>query len=98
VRTPDEKLVWYKEIAARTKERIAALGMFDNWHGILVRDDYAGWHQFDATLAGMQQYGSHLIRHLQGVFAATPRCSSGPARFRRRCATRRNWPRSRKHS
>jgi hypothetical protein len=67
VRTPDAKLVWYKAIAARTKERIAAMGVFDNWHGILVRDDYAGWHQFDADLAGVQQCASHLIRHLQGV-------------------------------
>jgi hypothetical protein len=33
--------------------------VFDNWHGILVRDDYAGWHQFDATLAGVQQCGAH---------------------------------------
>jgi hypothetical protein len=43
------------------------MGIFDNWHGILVRDDYAGWHQFDATLAGVQQCGAHLIRHPQGV-------------------------------
>jgi hypothetical protein len=72
VRTPDAKLVWYKEIAARTKERIAAMGVFDNWHGILVRDDYAGWHQFDADLAGVQQCGAHLIRHLQGVLDLDP--------------------------
>jgi transposase len=72
VRTPDEKLVWYKEIAARTSQRIAALGIFDNWHGILVRDDYAGWHQFDATLAGVQQCAAHLVRHLQGVLDLDP--------------------------
>jgi transposase len=72
VRTPDERLVWYKEISARTSERIAAMGVFDNWHGILVRDDYAGWHQFDATLAGVQQCGAHLIRHLQGVLDLDP--------------------------
>ena len=72
VRTPDAKLVWYKEIAARTKERIAAMGVFDNWHGVLVRDDYAGWHQFDAQLAGVQQCGAHLIRHLQGVLDLDP--------------------------
>lgn len=72
VRTPDAKLVWYKEITARSKERIAAMGVFDNWHGVLVRDDYAGWHQFDATLAGVQQCGAHLIRHLQGVLDLDP--------------------------
>jgi Transposase IS66 family/Family of unknown function (DUF6444)/zinc-finger binding domain of transposase IS66 len=72
VRTPDAKLVWYKEIAARSKERIAAMGVFDNWHGILVRDDYAGWHQFDAQLGGVQQCAAHLIRHLQGVLDLDP--------------------------
>jgi transposase len=72
VRTPDEKLVWYKEISARTSQRIAAIGVFDNWHGTLVRDDYAGWHQFDETLAAVQQCGAHLIRHLQGVLDLDP--------------------------
>ena len=72
VRTPDAKLVWYKEIAARTKKRIAAMGVFDDWHGILVRDDYAGWYQFDAQLTGVQQCSAHLIRHLQGVLDLDP--------------------------
>ncbi len=72
VRTPDARLVWYKEIAARTSARIAALGVFDTWHGVLVRDDYAGWHQFDAQLCGVQQCGAHLIRHCQGVLDLDP--------------------------
>ena len=72
VRTPDPRLVWYKEIAGRTAKRIAELGVFDNWGGILVRDDYVGWHQFDAQLAGVQQCGAHLIRHLQGVLDLDP--------------------------
>jgi hypothetical protein len=72
VRTPDANLVFYKEIHARTKEQLAALGIFDKWRGILVRDDYAGWHQFDATLAGVQQCGAHVIRHLQGVLDLDP--------------------------
>lgn len=67
VRTPDTRLVWYKEIVARSSRRIAELGVFDNWGGVLVRDDYAGWHQFDAQLGGVQQCAAHLIRHLQGV-------------------------------
>ncbi len=36
-------------------------------HRRLVRDDYAGWHQFDSQLEGVQQCIAHLIRHLQGV-------------------------------
>ncbi len=41
--------------------------MLGGWHGFLVRDDYAGWHQFDAELAGVGLCGAHLIRDLQGV-------------------------------
>jgi hypothetical protein len=52
IRTPDARLVWYKAIAARTAKKIAQLGVFTAWYGILVRDDYAGWHRFDAQLAG----------------------------------------------
>lgn len=72
VRTPQPGLVFYRDIHARTKEQLAALGIFNGWHGILVRDDYAGWHQFDATLAGVGQCGAHLIRHLQGVLDLDP--------------------------
>lgn len=72
VRTPDAKLVWYKAIAARTSKRIAELGVFDTWRGILVRDDYAGYYQFDPDLAGVQQCGAHIIRHSQGVLDLDP--------------------------
>ena len=69
VRSPDDRLVWFREITARTSVEIAGLGVFDGWNGVLVRDDYAGWHQFDATLSGVQQCVAHLIRHLEGVLA-----------------------------
>jgi transposase len=42
------------------------------WHGYLVRDDYAAWHQFDARLAGVQQCAAHLIRHCKGVLELHP--------------------------
>jgi transposase len=72
VRTPDARLVWYKQIAARSSKKIAELGVLDKWRGILVRDDYAGYYQFDADLAGVQQCGSHIIRHSQGVLDLDP--------------------------
>ena len=43
--------------------------MLDGYHGILVRDDYNGWAQFDAQLAGVQQCCQHIARHLKGVHA-----------------------------
>lgn len=67
VRTPDERLVWYRDVTARSSAQIKDLGVFDGWNGILVRDDYAGYHQFDATLSGVQQCCSHVLRHLDYV-------------------------------
>ena len=37
VRTPDPRLVWYKEIAARSSQRIAAMGVFNNLERSLRR-------------------------------------------------------------
>lgn len=67
VRTPDQRLIWYASITSRSGQSIKDLGIFDRWYGVLVRDDYAGYHQFDADLAGVQQCASHLLRHLRGV-------------------------------
>lgn len=67
LRTPDERLVWLAVITSRSKQAIKDLGMLHGYAGYLVRDDYAGWYQFDAQLAGTQQCVAHLFRHLQGV-------------------------------
>lgn len=67
IRTPDERLVYYSAITARSCEQLLGLGILDDWAGILVRDDYAGYYQFDATLSGVQQCVAHLHRHLAGV-------------------------------
>ena len=69
VRTPDERLVWYAAMPSRSSEAIKGLGVLDGYHGILVRDDYNGWAQFDAQLAGVQQCCQHIARHLKGVHA-----------------------------
>jgi hypothetical protein len=72
VRTPDARLVWYAPIGSRSKAAIAALGVMDGYAGYLVRDDYAGWHQFDAQLTGVGQCAAHLIRHAKGVLELHP--------------------------
>lgn len=69
VRTPDARLVWFKDVASRSSESIRGLGVMDGFTGVLVRDDYAGWYQFDAQLAGVQQCCQHLLRSLRGVAA-----------------------------
>lgn len=72
VRTPDARLVWYAPISSRSKTAIAGLGVMEGYTGYLVRDDYAGWHQFDAQLDGVQQCAAHLIRHAKGVLELHP--------------------------
>jgi hypothetical protein len=72
VRTPDARLVWYAPIGSRSKIAIKGLGVMEGYAGYLVRDDYAGWHQFDAQLAGVGQCAAHLIRHAKGVLELHP--------------------------
>jgi transposase len=72
VRTPDARLVWYAPIGSRSKNALADLGVLQGYTGYLVRDDYAGWHQFDTQLAGVQQCAAHLIRHAKGVLELHP--------------------------
>ena len=72
VRTPDERLIWYAAMPSRSSEAIKNLGVLDGYPGILARDDYAGWAQFDGQLAGVQQCCQHIFRHLNGVRALHP--------------------------
>ena len=72
VRTPDARLVWYVPIGSRSKIALAALGVLQDYAGYLVRDDYAGYYQFDTHLAGVQQCAAHLIRHCKGVLELHP--------------------------
>jgi hypothetical protein len=69
IRTPDERLVWFTAMTSRSAASIQGLGVLDGWRGVLVRDDYAGWYQFDGKLGGVQQCCSHLLRYLHGVAA-----------------------------
>jgi transposase len=59
IRTPDARLIWYAALGSRSGPAIAGPDVLDGWHGYLVRDDYAAWHQFDARLAGAQQCCAH---------------------------------------
>lgn len=72
VHTPEQRLVWYRQLPARTKKALRALGLFADYTGYPVRDDYTAWHQFDPTLAGVQHCVAHLFRHLQGVLDLHP--------------------------
>lgn len=72
VRTPEERLVWYRALSARSKLALRTLGLLNDYTGYLVRDDYTAWHQFDANAAGVQQCVAHLFRHVQDVLDIHP--------------------------
>lgn len=72
IRTPDARLIWYAATSSRCKDAIAGLGVLDGYRGYLVGDDYAGYRQFEAHLAGRQQCCSHLLRYLKGVRELDP--------------------------
>lgn len=72
LRTPDERLVLLEAVCSRSAGAIRVVGVLTGWRGFLVRDDYAGWHQFDGHLAGVGLCGAHLIRSLQGVLDLHP--------------------------
>ena len=87
VRTPEQRLVWYRALPARTKKALRALGLFGDglgqddqpgpahpggFTGYLVRDDYTAWHQFDPHVAGVQHCVAHLFRHCQAVLDLHP--------------------------
>ena len=80
IRTPEARLVWYAPIHARSSRAIEGLEILSGWHGYLVRDDYAGWQQFDDTLAGVQQCAAHLIRACKAVVALSRAGEQGWAR------------------
>jgi transposase len=46
-------LVWYGAAGDRTKASINAFGILDDFHGMLVRDDFGGYLSYDASLAGV---------------------------------------------
>lgn len=72
VRTPEERLVWYRSLSSRSKVALKTLGLLGGYTGYLVRDDYAAWHQFDEQVAGVQQCVAHLFRHVQSVLDLHP--------------------------
>jgi hypothetical protein len=72
IRAPDERLIWYGAAHSRSSQAIKTLGVLDGFAGILVRDDYAGWAQFDGQLAGVQQCCAHIFRHLKGIHELHP--------------------------
>jgi hypothetical protein len=80
VRTPDARLIWYAPIHARSSKAIEGLQVLVGWRGILVRDDYAGWQQFDTDLAGVQQCAASSAPARASLPSAGLASRAGPKR------------------
>ena len=65
-------LVWYGAAGTRTKKAITAFGILEDYHGVLVRDDFGGYVSYDKQLAGVQQCLSHLLRYLDDAYDIDP--------------------------
>jgi len=65
-------LVWYGAAGTRTKKAITAFGILEDYHGVLVRDDFGGYVSYDEQLAGVQQCLSHLLRYLDDAYDIDP--------------------------
>lgn len=65
-------LMWLTALGSRSKQALAAAGILSGFRGVLVRDDYAGYRQFDSHLAGVQLCNAHLAREAQGVADLDP--------------------------
>src|SRR5262249_21103136 len=62
-----ENLVWYGAADNRGHAAIDGFGILSGFAGVLVRDDYGGYHKYDPDLAGVQLCCAHLLRDLQAV-------------------------------
>ncbi len=67
-----DALVWYGAADNRGHAALDMFAILPGYRGILVRDDYGGYHKYDAALAGVQLCCAHLLRDLQGVIDIDP--------------------------
>jgi transposase len=65
-------LTWYGAADNRGHAALDGFGILPGYRGVLVRDDYVGYHKYDAHLAGVQLCCAHLLRDLQGVIDNAP--------------------------
>lgn len=66
------RLTWYGAADNRGHDALDGFGILPGYRGVLVRDDYVGYHKYDTHLAGVQLCCAHLLRDLQGVIDNAP--------------------------
>jgi transposase len=67
-----DTLVWYGAADNRGHAAIDGFGILPGFLGVLVRDDYGGYHKYDPDLAGVQLCCAHLLRDLKAVHEIDP--------------------------
>lgn len=66
------RIVWYGAADNRGHKALDGFGILTRFRGVLVRDDYSGYHKYAAGQQGVQLCLAHIIRDLSGVYDAKP--------------------------
>lgn len=70
--TEPGRLVWLSAIGSRSAEWLATGQVLAGFAGVLVRDDYLGYRQFDDQLEAVQLCCAHLLRAADQVAGLDP--------------------------
>lgn len=74
-RTTD--LIWYGAHETRSHAALDGFGILPRFAGVLIRDDWHGYHKYSdptrgGTITGVQLCCAHLLRELKAVWEADP--------------------------
>ena len=80
-------LVWYGAHEHRSHAATDGFGILPRFAGVLVRDDWAGYHKYSdpgrgGKVTGVQLCCAHLMRDLQAVWEADPQGQAWAAQMR----------------
>jgi len=80
-------LVWYGAHEHRSHTATDGFGILPRFAGVLVRDDWAGYHKYSdpgrgGKVTGVQLCCAHLMRDLQAVWEADPQGQAWAAQMR----------------
>src|SRR5664280_1176969 len=80
-------LVWYGAHDRRSHAATDGFGILPRFAGVLVRDDWAGYHKYSdpgrgGKVTGVQLCCAHLMRDLQAVWEADPQGQAWAAQMR----------------
>lgn len=67
-----DKIVWYGAHTSRGHAALDDFGILGRFRGVLVRDDFSGYHKYTAAQQAVQLCCAHIIRSLTGIYESHP--------------------------